>query len=104
MFNHGFLAFDDSFSKSSFLAAQLPAGSTFLIGLSYDSVYRQWVWSDGSALGNYAPWVGGSTPNGANGATCAYVNSNQQWVATDCRNGYYYVCETPACDSVHYCP
>lgn len=104
MFNNGFLAFDETAAKTAFLGSELPAGSTFYIGLIYDPSYQKWMWADGSSLGSsYQPWVNGVTPSGASPATCAFVNMNQQWVATDCRNGYYYVCQTPACNSMRYC-
>ena len=116
MFNNGFLSYDESADKSSFLTNQfLHSGSMFLIGyrvkkvilscnprLVYDNVDGRWEWADGSSPGSYQPWASGYPPNGANSQTCAFVDSNLNWQATDCRNGYLYVCEAPPLDSMHY--
>ena len=103
--NNGFIAFDESYNKTVFLNQQLENQLTnFWIGLTWDQSDNRWEWSDGTPLGSYQPWVGGSAPTGSSSLGCVYVNTDNQWVATDCSNSFAYICEASPCDPLHYCP
>ena len=102
-YNNATVTLDETADKTAFLQSMFsPTTTTFFIGLTYDNIDRAWEWPDGTAPGSYQPWAP-RPHDGPNGQQCVYVTSGGLWQPTDCRNGYYYVCQMIPCDSVHYC-
>lgn len=76
--------------------------------MSWDPQLLKYLWMDGTLVDSptYQPWSSVDHPSSSNTDLCVYViNSagNLTWHQANCRNGYWYVCEAPPCDSGHYC-
>lgn len=84
----------NSDNKRRFIATLLPTQThvkqNYWIGLQ--KLDHEWVWSDGSTLGNYENWV----VNEPSDKLCVETDWRGFWISSDCTNNRLTICEKPA--------
>ena len=68
--------------------------NAYWIGLAFEA--GQWVWRDGTALGqNWRNWQTDEPKNSNHDKNCvmACQMSHQSWMAEDCMKPHYFLCE-----------